>query len=163
MEDEDADYLYDLNTSLAANIAQDLKKFKNFTDSYPDPKVKFDEDTIHVTTNNDNPKLIAWKELIQKMIWSFDEIANLYPNNPSTLASKKFFDDIYDYRKKHNMIDEGKYPWSQIANNIDFGGEYNHPTGYFKDEFTDEDIKLYNERIKNGLKLFANNFQELWI
>lgn len=88
-----------------------------------------------------------WGKTIDKMIWSFDQIANEYPNHPYTAFFEKRWKEaeangislmqVYKDRVQFNKMLEEKKP-------------------------TDEETVAYVSRVQEGLNLFAKYFQDLW-
>lgn len=87
-----------------------------------------------------------WNHVLKEMIWAFNEIAKNNPNEPYTVAYEKalrehpeWFDSSIEHEKLglSNMDEESS-------------------------KALDRAHKEYNERIQNGLNLFAKYFQDLW-
>lgn len=88
-----------------------------------------------------------WGKAIDKMIWSFDQIAHEYPDHPYTAFFEKRWKEaeangvslmqVYKDRVQFNKMLEEKKP-------------------------TDEETVAYTSRVQEGLNLFAKYFQDLW-
>lgn len=88
-----------------------------------------------------------WEKAIDKMIWSFEQIANEYPDHPYTAFFEKRWKEaevngislmqVYKDRIQFDKMLEEKKP-------------------------TDEETTVYVSRVQEGLDLFAKYFQDLW-
>ena len=75
-----------------------------------------------------------WEEYLNKMIFSFKEISTQYRNDPYTLYFNELIKDLDNLE-----INEIKVPDSVL-----------------------EESKKYNEKIKEGLRLFSEYYTDLW-
>ena len=80
---------------LAVHIVNELKAFKK----YNVHTVPLD---FHKENGDNGTK--DWHDVVDKMIWSFEEISNDYPHAPKIVDNSLNKDDFKQYREK---IDEG--------------------------------------------------------
>lgn len=143
--------LWDMHTYLSRIILNNLRAFRAL-ELHSVPHIpKEDESSIapplevhHVTNSQDDPMIVKWKALIDKMIWSFNEIANDYPNDPQTLLFNDF--DKYEIKYKESDPDKfyTKYPDGECP------------------RASKEELDKYSDRINEGLNLFAKYLKDLW-
>lgn len=139
---------WDLFSHLAPFIASELRAFKKYNiNGVPQDFVS----TANKFDCNDVTEkgMELWHDAIEKMWWSFNEIANDHPNSPYNIAWNKYWDEVGQYRKAED--------WS-------YEKDGHH---YYKsdDKFippSKEEQEAYNAKVKNGLHLFAEYFEDLW-
>lgn len=91
---------WDCYSYLAIHIINELKAFKKYNvNSYP---LEFDS-------------IESWHKIINKMIWSFEEISKDYPNAPK-LSS--LLDDKEKYNKYRSQIDDGLMLFAKYFENL---------------------------------------------
>lgn len=86
----------------------------------------------------------TWENIIDDMIWSFNEISKDYVNSPYNIAFDKYWEDK-SVDDKCRLIEDNEFI-------CDF-------------EYTDElkeQNELYYDKINKGLSLFAKYFSYLW-
>ena len=126
-------YRYDAFVALAIFILDGLKTHKKYnTNSHP---LEFD-----------GPE--EWRKIIDKMIWSFDQIVHDYPDSPHSI----FFEKKWKVAKNKNVplmtVDE--------ENEVCF-------TDLLEEERPSKEVqKEYEDKVQEGLDLFATYFIDLW-
>ena len=126
-------YRYDAFVTLAVFILDGLKTHKKYnTTSYP---IGFD-----------GPE--EWRKIIDKMIWSFDQIVHDYPDSPHSI----FFEKKWKVAENKNVplitVDE--------ENKVCF-------TDLLEEERPSKEVqKDYEDKVQEGLDLFATYFRDLW-
>ena len=101
-----------------------------------------------VTLGNNFKNIEEWHKAIDKMIWSFNQIAYEYPDDPHTI----FFD------KKWKRAEENGIQLMTIDKNNTI-----HFSDILEEERpSDEEQNAYRNKIQEGLNLFAKYFQDLW-
>ena len=94
-----------------------------------------------------------WRETIEKMLWSFEQIRDDYPDSPFNKWHDKQF---------WSLLDKGILPM-EIEEEPDENGLH---AVKFNGEETPQEIwdadKLYHQKIQEGIDLFAKYFEELW-
>ena len=97
--------------------------------------------------------MILWRGTIEKMLWSFEQIRDDYPDSPS----KKFHDKQF-----RSLMNKGIMPF-EIAEEPDENGLHAFK---FNGEETPQEIwdedKIYHQKIQEGIDLFAKYFRNLW-
>ena len=95
----------------------------------------------------------AWRGTIEKMLWSFEQIRDEYPDSPFNKWHDKQF---------WSLLDKGILPM-EISQDPDENGLH---AVKFNGEETPQEIwdadKIYYEKVQEGLNLFAKYFQHLW-
>ena len=134
---------WDLFAYLAPFLASELKAFKKYNiNGAPNSFCELANGDV-----DEGAKL--WHEAIDKMYWSFKEISEGHPNSPFNIAWDKYWEEYGQYRKLE-----------------DFTYEKDGHTYYRNDDRfippPKEEQEKYNERVKEGLHLFAEHFEELW-
>ncbi len=93
-----------------------------------------------------------WRNIILKMLWSFEQIRDDYPDSPFNKWHDKQF---------WGLLDKGILPMElekadeNGLSKVKFNGEET------PQEIWDED-NVYYEKIQEGLDLFAKHFRSLW-
>lgn len=94
-----------------------------------------------------------WRETIEKMLWSFEQIRDDYPDSPFNKWHDKQF---------WSLLDKGILPM-EIEEEPDENGLH---AVKFNGEETPQEIwdadKLYHQKIQEGIDLFAKYFRNLW-
>ena len=100
-----------------------------------------------------SPEMQAWRATIQKMLWSFEQIRDDFPDSP---FHKWHEEQFYSLLAK-------KIPPMEVSEEAD---EYGLHTVKLNGEETPQEIwdadKIYYEKIQEGLNLFAKYFCNLW-
>ena len=126
-------YRYDAFVALAVFILDGLKTHKKYnTTSHPMGFNEFEE----------------WEKTVDKMIWSFDQIARDYPDSPHSI----FFE------KKRKAADSKNVPLMYVdkENKV-------HITDLLEEERPLKEVqKEYDDKVQEGLNLFATHFTYLW-
>ena len=95
----------------------------------------------------------SWRGTIEKMLWSFEQIRDEYPDSPFNKWEDKQF---------WSLIDEGILPM-EVAEEPDENGLY---AVKFNGEETPQEIwdadKIYHQKVQEGIDLFAKYFRNLW-
>jgi len=134
---------WDLFTYLAPFLASELRAFKKYN-------VNGVPNYFCELANGDVDKgAKIWHETIDKMYWSFNEIAKDHPNSPWNIAWEKYWKEYGQYRNPED--------WSYEKD----GHIYYNPDDKFIPPSKEEQEK-YNKKVKEGLHLFAEHFEELW-
>ena len=125
-------YGYEAFSVLAVYILSGLKAYRACGNSYA-PDFDSYED---------------WIAAVDKMIWSFDQIANECPDDPANVH----FNEKWREAEKKNISlmecdDDGRIIFSDL---LDDGRP------------TKEEELAYHTRIQEGLDLFAKYFRDLW-
>lgn len=108
--------------------------------------IKEDSDTVF------DAGCAKWEEILDKMIWSFQQIS---------------IDDDYDSKYHHGKMDIG---WEKIPNDLQstVAAGSKEPLYQMIDKNPNEHWydhighNLHNERIQEGVDLFAKYFRDLW-
>lgn len=134
---------WDLFSYLAPFLASELKAFKKYNVNGV-PQYFFEQGN---NSTDEGAKL--WHEAIDKMIWSFEEIANEHPSAPHNIAWKEYWEKFGKYHKAEEWTYEkdGVTYWKS-------DDRYESPP--------EESMIAYNEKVKEGLYLFAEHFEDLW-
>ena len=127
-------YRYDIATGLALFILDGLRQFRKANiHSYPQAFERHIED---------------WPKTVDKMIWSFDQIAHDYPDDP------------------YNVFFNAKWKEAE-AKGIELV-KFGKDRSFHFHEMLDtqkpskEEILAYQKRVQQGLDLFAKYFRDLW-
>ena len=154
---------WDLFSHLAKEITTDLKAFKRYnTNSVPSTihfevlkQFGYDDKLANEIPDDKWPEIDAestkrWHEILDKMIWSFEEISLEHPHSP-------MMNTISEY---HN-----RYPQLPGESFEDFfNSKTNRPEIW--DIYDYEEVKRkteeYNAKVDEGLHLFAEWFENLW-
>lgn len=126
-------FKYDMFTVFATFIVDGLRHFRSRNmHSYPQDFEGHVED---------------WPKTIDKMIWSFNQIANDYPDDPHSIFFKA---------KVKEAEKRGIQLMTLAGNTIQFHDilDDGRPS--------DEEMKAYHDRVQEGINLFAKYFQDLW-
>ena len=94
-----------------------------------------------------------WRGTIEKMLWSFEQIRDDYPDSPFNKWHDKQFWSLLD--KGILPMEIEKEPDENGLHAINFNGEET------PQEIWDAD-KLYHQKIQEGIDLFAKYFRNLW-
>lgn len=134
---------WDLFSYLAPFIASELRAFKKYNiNGVPQDFV--------AKANDDVAKgMELWHKAIDDMYWSFNEIANDHPNSPHNIAWDKYWNEIGQYRKPED--------WSYEKD-----GHYYYKSDHKFIPPPKKEQEAYNAKVKNGLHLFAEYFEDLW-
>ena len=95
-----------------------------------------------------------WEAKLDEMIWVFNECDKDFPNDPHTIWFNKEYDK---YAKEHPG-----------ENSFDLTPSEDGKTYLYRDRLPDtpreiwEEKDKYNQRIQDGLKMFAENYLNLW-
>lgn len=134
---------WDLFFYLAPFLASELKAFKKYNiNGVP-------QHFVEMGDNDVNNGMKFWHEAIDKMYWSFNEIANDYPSSPWNIAWNKYWNEFGKYRKAED--------WTYEENGHHY---YNSDDRFIPPPKSEQEE--YNAKIKEGLHLFAEHFQDLW-
>lgn len=129
--------LWDLDLTIAQFVLPRLIQFKKTTKGYPGRLIVDDNiDLSSISDSEDDKYVTLWNNILDKMIWSFEQIVtnSEEPQLPDEAVQRvDMKDGIWNYE-----IDE------QV-----------------KQKFWD-DTQAYNNRIQEGLRLFAEYFRDLW-
>jgi len=136
--------------------AENFKPDKKFFDDLYKETEKFIEEKNKVPIFDRNKEMSAgekeWREILTKMVWTFEEIRDDYPSSP---YDKWHSEDIF------SMIEKGIKP-------IEFGEadecglcKVKLNGGEPPQEILDAE-KEYREKIQEGLELFTKYFFDLW-
>ncbi len=120
--------------TLALVILPVLKEFRK-AEKYGVP-CGLDIAYIPLDDAEEDKQMLIWNELLDKMIWSFEQIIN---DDDDFWIQKPNFDDCETGSEFVDRISNGS------------GGKYDH-----------EARKKYDEKIQEGLDLFAKHFRNLW-
>lgn len=132
--------LWDLDHYLANHIHSALLQFKHMErNSYPGQE---GANTLE-----------EWEEVLDKMIWSFDQSARDYPGDPFGLA----WDEYY---KKHP--EELHQPLFEKEEDKDGYTKLAYKSGFEYTSTVKEERIIYENRVQEGLDLFAKFFSALW-
>lgn len=151
---------WSLDHSLALIILPALIQLKQtnhgvpneFVTNNPDLDDQLSFDFIHDDKDEVFQKGVdKWQEVMDKMIWSFQQIA---------------IDDDYDSKYHHGKMDIGwektkqQYP-NPLTGQMEYMYEMvdKNPDEHWYDHVGHT---LHNERIQEGLNLFAKHFRDLW-
>lgn len=94
-----------------------------------------------------------WRGTIEKMLWSFEQIRDDYPDSPFNKWHDKQFWSLLDKGILPMEIEEE--PDENGLHAVNFNGEET------PQEIWDAD-KLYHQKIQEGIDLFAKYFRNLW-
>lgn len=134
---------WDLFAYLAPFLASELRAFKKYNvNGVPHA-------FVDLAMGDVDEGMELWHKAVDDMYWSFNEIANGHPNSPYNIAWDKYWNEIGKYRKPED--------WS-------YEKDGHH---YYKsdDKFIPppkKEQEAYNAKVKNGLHLFAEYFEDLW-
>lgn len=136
---------WDLFFYLAQDISNDLRAFLKYNiNSVPSTFIRNNKLNDF---SGDNLKL--WHETVKKMWWSFDQIAKDEPDNPYNIAWNKYWKE-----------------YGQYMSASDFTEEKDGHTYYKSDDRfippSKEEMMAYEDKIKEGLYLFAEYYRDLW-
>lgn len=94
-----------------------------------------------------------WDAILDKMIYAFGEVALNYPDSPA---------DAWIGRVSRELEEAGIPPYKKRIKNPD--GSITHEGSNVPPMPSDvkEASKAYQERIRDGLRLYAEYFQDLW-
>lgn len=159
--------LWDLDIYLSKFILNNLKAYRELSlNSYP-PDLDEDSDDTSIPSSleihsmpykyTEDESIVRWKAIIDKMIWSFNEIAYGFPNEPQTLLYDEYESYIKTVRKEKKYPDS--IPDHIVINDSMFREKY---PGGAEPIATKEQTKEYNERVNKGLKLFVKYLKDLW-
>ena len=154
---------WDLFSYLAKEITTDLKAFKKYnTNSVPGTihfevlkQFGYDDKLANEIPDDKWPEIDAestkrWHEILDKMIYSFDQISKDYPDSP-------YGKMISDYHEKYPQLPgetleeffnskTNRPPMEEVCDIIEVKHEENQ----------------YRDKIKEGKILFAEWFENLW-
>lgn len=185
--------LWNIGPYLAKEILDGLKMFRRLKKHSIPPfnpetglivpnytGIKSNEVIFEPDTDENKEILDKYNQIIDKMIFSFEEIVNENKNNPFYLARDKYFDNIESFgktlteeekkefekfKKKKNDDSDGMFIWPSILEEFI---EYHVPR--FREEYGEipqyEDMKKeveeYTNKVNEGLKLFIMYLPHLW-
>ena len=151
---------WDLFSHLAKEITTDLKAFKKYNVNSVPGKMHFEvvkefgyeegkiPDDKYKEINDECTK--RWHEILDKMIWSFEEISLEHPNDP-------MMNTISEYHERYPQL-----PGESFEDF--FNSKTNRPEIW--DVYDYEEVKRkteeYHTRLEEGLHLFATWFENLW-
>ena len=101
---------------------------------------------------NISDEMRNWRNIISKMLWTFEQIRDEYPESPFHKWHDKQFWSLIDKGIQPMEFEE---PDENGLRKVKFNGEET------PQEIWDAD-KIYYEKIQEGLNLFAKYFQNLW-
>lgn len=122
--------------TLAMIIAPLLRQLKETTHAYP--PILEDTDCTSTDENHSCPGAIKWTEILDKIIWSMEEIANGEPNAPEMPTP---------------TIDIETSEWTSTRQ-----------TQYNPEEMAKyhQDMSEYLSRVQKGCDLLGQFFRDLW-
>ena len=133
---------WDLFSYMAKDISVDLKAFIKYNlNGVPSAFVSD-------PNNCNDDDMQRWHDTVKKMWWSFDQIARDYPDRPWNIAWNKYWKEIGQYVESWTEKDEN-------------GNTYYKSDDRFIPPAKEED-EAYEIKLKEGLHLFAEYFQDLW-
>ena len=94
---------------------------------------------IPIEDAEENKQMQAWNDILDKMIWSFEQIVNVEHEADMFWIEKPNFEDCNTAADFTSKINSGT------------GGKYDH-----------EAWKIHNEKIQEGLDLFGKYYRNLW-
>ena len=95
----------------------------------------------------------SWRGTIEKMLWSFEQIRDEYPDSPFNKWHDKQFWSLID--KGLSPMEISEEPDENGLHHVKFNGEE------APQEVWDAD-KIYHEKVQEGIDLFAKYFLHLW-
>lgn len=106
---------------------------------------------FYTESHNDsfNEGIKRWEEVLDKMIWSFQQLITDY-------------NDHYSYGKFISVfVESDKTELNPVTNKVEklFEMVDKNPNGHWLDT---EGLKLHEERIQEGLELFGKYYRSLW-
>lgn len=129
--------LWDLEHTLALIILPALMEFRN-SKRYGIPMAT-DLAFIPISDDAEDAQMAAWNEILDKMIWSFQQIVN----------EETIEDDFWIQKPDFEGCNTGSEFIERI--NRGSGGKYDF-----------EARKKYDEKVQEGLDLFSKHFRNLW-
>ncbi len=137
--------------------APDFKPTKEFYEelSKAVEETVAEQHTIPAFNRNEkiSPEMQAWRTTIKKMLWSFEQIRDDYPDSPFSKWHEEQF---------YSLIAKGISPM-EVSEEPD---EYGLHAVKLNGDETPQEIwdadKIYYEKIHEGLNLFAKYFCNLW-
>lgn len=138
--------VWNLDYYLAEIILIGLKQFKEGNrHGYPSCV-----EGVYCTDAGVNQKelISKWEEILDKMIWSFDQIVNDRKDDP--------LDIYFSQRRDIDVIFESKNGIEEWIEGINKDNKRSIPDDVMKAHTE------YNERVQEGLVLFGKYFQDLW-
>jgi hypothetical protein len=151
---------WDLFSYMAKEITQDLKYFKKYNVNSVPGELHLEICKNHGfeegSMTDEQYKIIdeectkKWHEIIDKMIWSFEEISLEYPNDPMMKT-------ISEYHERYPQLPGESFEdfFNSKTNRPDIWEVYNYEEVKKKKE-------EYEDRKYEGLRLFAKWFENLW-
>ena len=134
--------IWNADDTMAKFILAVLKEFKQMKrNSYPG------QDEATATPEK-------WEALLDRMIYTFDQLANDFPDSPHHKACEKMqseHPECWDFNWK--SLNNGYWQMDFLHEDIQ--------DQYMTDEVSKKE-KEYREYIQEGLQLFAKYFQYLW-
>ena len=148
--------VWSMEHTLSLIILPCLKLFRSNMHGYPgcfiEPECASGEVSPHTKPvvspddEQEEPGFIKWKAILDKMIWSFEEIANFGLNEPP------FPDKIEEIKEEH-VTGLGKgMPYTRTTTTYEEGAV----------EAWKVLAKAYQDKVNDGLKLFGEYYQHLW-
>jgi len=156
---------WDLFSYLAKEITVDLKCFKR-ENTHSIPGTLYNQvledfgykqysdipEDEYTHTEIEKESVKRWNEIIDKMIWSFEEIAEEYPHDPFMNAISEYHDK---YPKKEDESFEEFFNNRPNKNRPDFDDTVDRKA-------LNKEKEEYRYKIEEGLHLFAEWFENLW-
>ena len=134
--------IWNADDTMAKFILAVLKEFKQMNrNSYPG------QDEATATPEK-------WEALLDRMIYTFEQLANDFPDSPHAKACEKMqleHPECWDFNWK--SLNNGYWQMDFLHEDIQ--------DQYMTDEVSKKE-KEYREHIQEGLQLFAKYFQYLW-
>lgn len=128
---------WSLDNTLAMIILPALKQFKETFHSYPILDFKEGEDYDSESEDIDSINEKRWNDVLDKMIWSFEQI--LDDNN-----DEQFYTVKGELNDDSELFKDGTINWK------------------VKPVFDTEAYKKHNAKIQEGLELFGRYYRNLW-
>ena len=152
---------YNADSTLGLIILPILVQLKNTKHGVPSefvdvggedysPQDSFD---FYKESHNDafNEAVKKWDEVLDKMIWSFQQIVD---DNYSSKYHHGNFDFDWDKITDEKFYNPITKQHEELTKLVD-----KNPNGHWYDH---EGEKIHNERIQEGLELFGEHFRSLW-
>lgn len=147
--------IYELFIFQARFIVAGLREFRKHNVSVP--MGGMDEMDINPESRDssiNDRAMKKWHDIIDKMIYSFNQIANEYSGSPNSLWLHQRLNELekqgIPFFGKRHKNEDGTY--SIGKSNV---GKY--------PESVQKAQKVYSDKISEGLQMYAKYFQDLWI
>lgn len=137
---------WDLDFALSLIIGPLLKRVKDESNGFPCRMIP--EDKLHssLTDQEEEEYQKKWNEILDKIIWSMNQISKNRPDIPQRPKDKTM-----SLKKQNEML------WKKIDNCV--------PPDEIETAQSvswNTDLKLYELRIQEGCELFGKYFQSFW-